>query len=107
MISFIEPLALLALLVVPLLWMPLLVRGYVRCLRPRARAGLALRSAAMAALAFALAGTQLLLPVKTMTVIFLLDVSQSVTPGQRERAEAVTFSTMADHYMFNILDSPS
>jgi uncharacterized membrane protein len=96
MISFIEPLALLALLVVPLLWLPLLVRGRGTPLRRRERAGLALRCAAAAALAFALAGTQLLLPVRTMTVIFLLDVSQSVAPGQRERAEAYVRAALAE-----------
>ncbi|GAB4194173.1 MAG: VWA domain-containing protein [Roseiflexaceae bacterium] len=87
MISFVEPIALLALLVVPLLWLPLLARGAARRPSWREQASVAVRSVAIGALAFALAGAQLRLPSESMTVMFVLDTSRSILPEQRQRAE--------------------
>ncbi|HEU4329162.1 MAG TPA: VWA domain-containing protein [Roseiflexaceae bacterium] len=87
MISFVEPIALLALLVVPLLWLPLLARGAARRPSWREQASVAVRSVAVGALALALAGAQLRLPSETLTVMFVLDTSRSILPEQRQRAE--------------------
>src|SRR5690349_16874505 len=90
-LSFIYPLALLLLGLLPLLWaFTLLARGgsAVRA-SWRFWVSLGLRSVALLALVLALAGTQLVRPVSALTVVFLLDGSDSVAPAQREQATQV------------------
>ena len=85
-IAFLTPAALLLLLLVPLAWFVALA-GPRRVASWRLWASLALRTAMIAALALALAGIQIRLPEQTLTTIFLLDRSDSVSPAQREVAE--------------------
>ncbi len=95
MISFVEPAALLALLAVPLLWLPLLARGPLRRPSWREQACVAVRSVAAGALALALAGTQLRLPSEILTVMFVLDTSRSIPPEQRQNAEVYLRAAVA------------
>lgn len=84
-LSFITPLALALLALIPALWALTLLTP--RRLAPwRFWSSLALRSAILLALILALAGTQIVLPVRDLTTVFLVDVSDSMTPVQRERA---------------------
>jgi uncharacterized membrane protein len=53
----------------------------------RTYASLALRSAGIVALVFALAGAQFIRPVGAVTTVFVLDSSDSVSPSERARAE--------------------
>jgi uncharacterized membrane protein/Mg-chelatase subunit ChlD len=91
MIAFVEPLVLLGLLALPLLWaLSLAARGGLpRYVRASARFWLSLltRSAIIAALVLALAGVQLVLPAHDISVMFLLDTSDSVPLTERARAE--------------------
>jgi uncharacterized membrane protein len=99
MIRFIEPLALLALLILPLLWALALLGRHRALLRLggvwRFWGGLLLRSILLIALALALAGAQLVLPRERLTVIFLLDRSDSLSSAQHERAEAYVRRALA------------
>jgi Mg-chelatase subunit ChlD len=90
-LSFIYPLALLLLGLLPLLWaFTLLARGGNAARASwRFWASLGLRSIALLALVLALAGTQLVRPVSALTVVFLLDGSDSVAPAQREQATQI------------------
>src|SRR3972149_1675997 len=54
----------------------------------RARASLALRTVVLGALVFALAGTQLVLPVDRLATVFLVDWSDSVGNAGREASTA-------------------
>jgi Mg-chelatase subunit ChlD len=84
-LSFITPLALALLALLPALWAFTLLTP--RRLTPwRFWSSLALRSVILLALTLALAGTQIVLPVRELTTVFLVDVSDSMTPAQRERA---------------------
>jgi Mg-chelatase subunit ChlD len=88
-ITFIYPLALWLLLLLPLLWLFTLGtrrNDYTRLGRRRFWALLGLRSLALVALVLALAGAQLVRPVSDLTVVFLIDGSDSVAPAQREQA---------------------
>jgi Mg-chelatase subunit ChlD len=90
-LSFIYPLALLLLALLPLLWgFTLLARGGSAARAPwRFWASLGLRTVALLALVLALAGTQLVRPVSALTVVFLIDGSDSVAPAQREQATEI------------------
>ncbi len=98
MVSFIEPRYLwLLLLLPPLIWLGLLGQRSMR--RWRTGISIALRITVMLCLIGALAGTQLVRPVRNLTTIFLLDVSDSVSPAQRARYEqfiAAALTTMPD-----------
>jgi uncharacterized membrane protein len=84
-LSFITPLALILLTLLPALWAFTLLTP--RRLAPwRFWSSLALRSVILAALVLAIAGAQIVLPVREVTTVFLIDVSDSMTPAQRERA---------------------
>lgn len=97
-LSFIHPIALVLLLFLPLLVLftiaaaraeQVLHRTTIR--RPilgwsRFHLSTLLRSLILVALVLALAGTQLVQPVKNLTVVFLVDGSDSVSPAQREWA---------------------
>ncbi len=87
--SFIYPAALWLLLLLPLLW----ALSFATYAVSRARLGpfrywalLAMRSLAILALALALSGIQLVRPVDNLTVVFLIDGSDSVAPAQRQQA---------------------
>lgn len=82
---FAEPLALLGLLLVPLV-----VALGLRSLPPtrRSRLIVALRALAVAALVLALAGTALGLPQRDLSVVFLVDASDSIGSGGRAEAAA-------------------
>lgn len=84
-LSFIAPEALFLLLLLPLIWGLAFVGP--RRLEPfRFWSSLALRTLALVGLVLAIAGAQLVWPVRNVTTIFLVDVSDSVAPAQRERA---------------------
>ena len=80
MVTFIAPAALLAMLALPPLWaLWWLGRGRAIGQAPsRFFASLCARSLAIAALAASLAGTQIALPSRDLTVVFLLDRSDSM-----------------------------
>jgi Mg-chelatase subunit ChlD len=88
-LSFIEPSFLALLLLLPLLW----AFGYATRMVNIARLGrarfsglLLVRSLALLALCLALAGAQLVRPVDNLTVVFLVDGSDSLAPAQRAAA---------------------
>lgn len=84
-LSFITPLALGLLVLLPALWAFALLTP--RRLGPwRFWGGLALRTIILAALVLSLAGAQVVRPVRELTTVFLVDVSDSIAPAQRERA---------------------
>jgi hypothetical protein len=84
-LSFITPLALILLTLLPALWAFTLLTPH-RLAPWRFWSSLALRSIILAALVLAIAGAQIVLPVREVTTVFLIDVSDSMTPAQRERA---------------------
>jgi Mg-chelatase subunit ChlD len=84
-LSFITPVALVALALVPLMWAFALLTPR-RAAPLRFWGGLLLRTLILVALVLALAGAQLVQPVRTLTTVFLLDASDSIAPAQRERA---------------------
>lgn len=85
-ISFLSPLALLLLALIPLLWVPALAAPR-RTARWRQVASLALRTVIMLALILGIAGAQLTFPASAITTIFLLDRSDSVGDSQRAQQE--------------------
>jgi Mg-chelatase subunit ChlD len=88
-LSFIYPLALLLLLLLPLLWLfawATRAPNLARLGRGRYLALIGLRSAILAALVLALAGVQLVRAADETAVVFLIDGSDSFAPAQRERA---------------------
>lgn len=87
MLAFISPIYLWLLLVLVPLWALALFTPR-RLPRWRRWGSLALRTLGVIALALALAGAQLVQPVDTLDVVFLLDSSDSVALSQRARAEA-------------------
>jgi Mg-chelatase subunit ChlD len=84
-LSFITPAALALLLLLPALW-ALALLAPRRLARWRFWSSLLVRSAMLVALVLALAGAQLIRPVRELTTVFLVDSSDSVAPAQRERA---------------------
>jgi uncharacterized membrane protein len=84
-LSFMTPAALVLLLLLPALW-ALALLAPRRLARWRFWSSLLVRSTILAALVLALAGTQLVRPVRELTTVFLVDASDSVAPAQRERA---------------------
>lgn len=85
--SFLNPVALLALLLAPLLLAIPLV-GRARGSRTlQFWSGLVLRALILFALILGLAGAQLVLPVNHTTVVFVVDHSDSVTAAEQARAE--------------------
>lgn len=90
MVTFVEPLVLLLLLVVPALWMFTLSSHRSMSVEATRRVwtSLALRTAAIVAMTLALAGTQILMPAGALTVVFLIDHSDSISQRQQVYAEA-------------------
>lgn len=95
--SFLNPLPLLALLLVPLLLaLPLIGRGTAARTRPF-WLGLIVRALVLTGLILGLAGAQLVLPVNHTTVVFVVDHSDSVPAAEQSRAEEfvrASFQTM-------------
>jgi uncharacterized membrane protein/Mg-chelatase subunit ChlD len=85
-LSFIFPIFLWLLLLLPPLW-ALTLLAPRRLSRVRFWFSLALRTCALLGLILALSGTQLVQPVGAVTTVFLLDGSDSVSLSQRARAE--------------------
>src|SRR4029079_9089997 len=84
-LSFLNPLALMALLLVPLL---MAIPLYGRAARTvQFWAGLGMRALILSAVILGLAGAQLVLPVNHTTVAFVVDHSDSVTPAEQQRAQ--------------------
>jgi Mg-chelatase subunit ChlD len=86
-LTFITPIALLLLALLPLLWALAWVSPQ-REARWRFWAVLLTRSVLLCALVFALAGAQLVRSTNELTTVFLVDASDSFAPLQRERAVA-------------------
>lgn len=97
MVTFITPEALIAMLALPPLWaLWWLARDRATGLPSSySCASLCARSLALAALAGSLAGAQIALPSRDLTVVFLLDRSDSIAPDQRGRAEAYVQQALA------------
>lgn len=86
-LSFITPAALWLLLILPAFWALALLMP--RRLPPRRFwSGMLVRTAMIAALVLALAGAQLVRAVDSLTTVFLIDSSDSVSPSARGQAEA-------------------
>jgi Ca-activated chloride channel family protein len=85
-ITFIEPQILWFLLLIPLTW-ALSLNIPRRLPTKRFWASLILRSAIIASLVLALAGTQLQRTVSGLTTVFVLDSSDSITPQARQDAQ--------------------
>ncbi|MBC8162156.1 MAG: VWA domain-containing protein, partial [Roseiflexaceae bacterium] len=86
-VSFIYPAALTLLVLLPLLW-ALAFALPRRLAASRFWSSLAVRSALLGVLVLSLAGAQVVRPVESLTTVFLLDASDSVSPSLRARAEA-------------------
>ncbi len=86
-LSFLNPTALLALLLVPLLLaIPLYARARAS-FNAQFLFGLFLRALILLAVILGLAGAQVVLPVNHTTVVFVVDHSDSVTTAEQQRAE--------------------
>ncbi|MGH2542783.1 MAG: VWA domain-containing protein, partial [Ardenticatenaceae bacterium] len=84
-LTFTDPIYLWALLLIPLSWG--LAALAPRALSPfRRRVSLVLRTLVLALLVLALAGAQVRRPVDNLTVVFLIDVSDSMPAGTRRQA---------------------
>ena len=97
-LTFTHPLALWALaLVLPALLVPLLARGRAWRETPgRTWWSLALRLLIALALLFGLAGAQLVRSVGELTVVYVLDLSDSVPAAERQRAEELVRASVQD-----------
>src|SRR5579859_1418644 len=84
-LSFITPIALALLPLLPILWILVLIAPR-RIARWRFWTSIVVRSVLFLSLVLALAGTQLIRPVQSLTTIFLVDLSDSIAPYQRDRA---------------------
>ena len=84
-ISLLHPSALYTLLLLPLLALPFVGRRARRT--PGFWAGLALRALVLLALILALAGAQIVRAVNDLSVVFVLDHSDSISQAERQRAE--------------------
>ncbi|NOZ28850.1 MAG: VWA domain-containing protein [Chloroflexi bacterium] len=89
-LSFTHPLVLgILILVVPVILVPVLARGRRwREVSPRVWGSIALRLSIALALVLSLAGLRVVRAVDTLTVVYLLDMSDSVSAAERQRAEA-------------------
>ncbi len=85
-ITFIYPQALWLLLLIPLT-AGLALSGPRRPTRGRFWAGLGLRALLLALIVFAIAGIQVRIPADTLTVVFVMDVSDSISPEEQARGE--------------------
>ena len=94
MLTFIFPGALWALLLLPLIWL-LTLAAPTRLAPWRRWGGLLLRSLGLSALVLALAGAQLGLPARGLSLVFILDQSDSVPLAQRARAESYVKQALA------------
>ena len=88
-ISFIYPDALWLLLLLPLAAGLALLRGRRRPTRARFWSGLVLRGLLLALIVLALAGAQIRRRVNTLTAVFVLDVSDSVSAEEQARGEVL------------------
>jgi Mg-chelatase subunit ChlD len=86
-ISFFYPIYLWLLLLIPLTAALALV-GRTKSGQPRFWVGLGLRSLLLLAIIFALAGFQIRLPSQTLSVVFVVDASDSIPPQERDSVEA-------------------
>lgn len=88
-LSFTHPSVLWALVfVIPVILVPVLARGRRwRAMSARVWWSLALRALITLALLFSLAGAQWVRAVDALTVVYLLDLSDSISASERERAE--------------------
>jgi Mg-chelatase subunit ChlD/uncharacterized membrane protein len=86
-IAFIYPHFLWLLLLIPLT-VGLALLGRRGMTRRRLWAGVTLRSVVLALIVLALAGIQVQLPAETLSVVFVLDVSDSISPTEQTRGEA-------------------
>jgi uncharacterized membrane protein len=85
-ISFIYPQYLWLLLLIPaILVLGMVGRGAAKPFR--FWASIILRGVVLLALIFGLAGIQIRLPANTLTTVFVLDVSDSIPPDERDRGE--------------------
>jgi len=90
-LTFVQPRYLLLLLLLIPLWSIAFLTRSARGPRVaawRVWSGLALRTVILAALVLALAGIQLVRPASSMTTVFVLDSSDSISPAARARGEA-------------------
>jgi len=95
-ISFEAPLALLLLVPALLLTIGLHLSSRRRMGSGRRRAAVVVRSLLLAALVFALAGFQLVLPVDRLATVFVVDLSDSVGNAGREDALAFLRETLQE-----------
>ncbi len=95
-VSFDAPLALLLLIPALLLTVGLHLGARRRMGSGRRRVGLVVRSLLLAALVFALAGFQLVLPVDRLATVFVVDMSDSVGNAGREDALAFLRETLKE-----------
>lgn len=86
-LTFIHPLALWLLLLIPLT-MALALLGPRRPTRSRFWGGLALRVVVLTLVILALAGIQIRTPADNLTAVFILDASDSLSPEEQARGEA-------------------
>ncbi len=94
-ISFLYPTALLALFILPLLIALPLVGSRLRARPPIFWAALALRALVLLSLILGLAGAQIVQAVSDTTVVFVVDHSDSIPPGEAKRAEEFIRSSLA------------
>jgi len=87
-LTFIHPSALWFLLLIPLT-VGIALLGPRRPTRERFWGGLALRVLLLTLVILALAGIQIRTPADNLTVVFVLDVSDSVTPEEQARGEVI------------------
>ncbi len=95
-VSFDAPLALLLLIPALILTVGLHLGARRRMGSGRRRVALVVRSLLLAALVFALAGFQLVLPVDRLATVFVVDMSDSVGTAGREDALAFLRSTLKE-----------
>jgi uncharacterized membrane protein len=93
-LTFIFPVFLWLLLLVPLFWY-LALAAPPRLAPWRHWGSLVLRTFAVLALVLALSGAQLVLPARELSLVFLLDLSDSVPLSQRARAETYVKTALA------------
>ena len=92
-ISFLTPQALVLLLVIPIFWITARAGG--RSGRDRRLLAVLLRTIIAVCLIGGIAGARITQPVTDLTTVFLVDVSDSVSPAQRDRALAYINEALA------------